>query len=163
MATVSAITQASIQINLLLQMAMTYEKSTRSTKANLSSLSKTLSNGTGSLKLNNFTTDSHSITGSGSKDYDLDDNTTMTNDSGEAVAYSNIKFIVVVNTGSNALSCSGTFLGLSTDTFPVPVNGFHIFYFGDAGVDIVAATNDVFTVGCSADASYEVLIAGEGA
>ena len=129
----------------------------------VSALSRVYTAGTGSGQINNYTTDDHTLAGAASKTYDLDDNAVITNINGELIAYSKIKFILILNKGDNALVVDGTLLGLTTDNDEIEAGGSRRYDFGLDGRTVTAATTDELTITSASGTDYEILFAGVGA
>lgn len=121
----------------------------------------TIAEGTGAGQGDASYSFTETLAPAGSTDFDLDDSTSVGNIFGDDTAYAKINSLMIQNTGdTNALTVSGDFLGLSTDSETVEPGGIYFRYFGTAARTVVATTADVVTVASTGGTTYKLTLTG---
>lgn len=153
-------------IAVLVTATMSAEPDVGSAVARISeTFSKTFSHGSGADQANNVFADDFSITGASTQTYDLAGG--LTNSLGQALTFTAIKALIIVNTGAAALTYGGGgapflgWLGDATDEITIPAGGLLVLTDPTAaGQPVTAATGDLITIG-GTDAAGTIIIIGE--
>jgi hypothetical protein len=137
-----------------------YELSTRKAEYK-HSFSKTLAAGSGASQIDFVMTADGTIGAGSSVTWDLDDGTAIKDLFENLGAFATVKKIIVENTGTtNALTISGDFCGISTQTISLPAGGIFLWYFGASGKAVTTTTADEITLASTSGTNYEIVVEG---
>jgi len=127
--------------------------------------SKTFQNGSGADQATNLFADEFAISGAGTRTYDLAGG--VTNALGQALTFTAVKALIIVNTSAAALTYGGGstpflgFLGDATDEITIPPGGMLVLTDPTAsGQPVTPGTGDLITIG-GTNAAGTIFIIGE--